>query len=40
VLSYEGLSDGVSADSLLEQILEAVPEPDFERGEPGEPLAA
>jgi MoxR-like ATPase len=48
VLSYEGLSDGVSADSLLEQVLEAVPEPDFERGtsqggtggEPGEPLAA
>jgi MoxR-like ATPase len=41
VLSYEGLSDGVSADSLLEQVLEAVPEPDFERGgAPGEPLAA
>ena len=41
VLSYEGLSDGVSADSLLEQILEAVPEPDFQRpGAAGEPLAA
>jgi MoxR-like ATPase len=41
VLSYEGLSDGVSADALLEQVLEAVPEPDFERGgAPGEPLAA
>ncbi len=41
VLSYEGLSDGVTADSLLEQVLEAVPEPDLERpGAPGEPLAA
>ena len=40
VLSYEGLSDGVSADSLLEQILEAVPEPDFQRPGAGEPLAA
>ncbi len=41
VLSYEGLSDGVSADSLLEQILEAVPEPDLQRpGAAGEPLAA
>ena len=36
VLSYEGLSDGVSADSLLEQILEAVPEPDLAAsGTPG-----
>ena len=43
VLSYEGLSDGVSADSLLEKVLEAVPEPDFERGTggaPEEPVAA
>jgi MoxR-like ATPase len=27
VLSYEGLSEGVSADRLLERVLEAVPEP-------------
>jgi MoxR-like ATPase len=50
VLSYEGLSDGVSPDLLLEKVLEAVPEPDFERtpqggtggtgGAPEEPVAA
>jgi MoxR-like ATPase len=40
VLSYEGLSDGVSADQLLEQVLEAVPEPDLRHGAPGGTLAA
>jgi len=41
VLSYEGLSEGVSADDLLRRVLEAVPEPDL--GPPGrarESLAA
>jgi MoxR-like ATPase len=38
VLSYEGLSEGVSADELLERVLEAVPEPDLRPA--GEPLAA
>ena len=41
VLSYEGLSEGVSADELLERVLAAVPEPDV--GPPGaarEPVAA
>ncbi len=48
VLSYEGLSDGVSPDDLLERVLEAVPEPDLRAGtpqggtggSPEEPLAA
>jgi MoxR-like ATPase len=38
VLSYEGLSEGVSADELLERVLEAVPEPDLAPA--GRPLAA
>jgi MoxR-like ATPase len=39
VLSYEGLSEGTRPDDLLEQVLEAVPEPD-RRGVETEPLAA
>jgi MoxR-like ATPase len=39
VLSYEGLSEGVRPDHLLEQVMEAVPEPDRRGAEP-EPLAA
>jgi len=39
VLSYEGLSEGVRPDDLLEQVMEAVPEPD-RRGIEPEPLAA
>jgi MoxR-like ATPase len=39
VLSYEGLSEGTRPDDLLEQIMEAVPEPD-RRGVDTEPLAA
>jgi MoxR-like ATPase len=39
VLSYEGLSEGVRPDDLLEQVMEAVPEPD-RRGLEPEPLAA
>jgi MoxR-like ATPase len=39
VLSYEGLSEGVRPDDLLEQVMEAVPEPD-RRGVEPEPLAA
>jgi len=39
VLSYEGLSDGTRPDDLLDQIMEAVPEPD-RRGVDTEPLAA
>ncbi len=39
VLSYEGLSEGVRPDDLLEQVMEAVPEPDRRGFEP-EPLAA
>jgi MoxR-like ATPase len=39
VLSYEGLSEGARPDDLLEQIMEAVPEPDRRGAEP-EPLAA
>jgi MoxR-like ATPase len=39
VLSYEGLSEGVRPDDLLEQVMEAVPEPDRRGAEP-EPLAA
>ena len=31
VLSYDALSEGVSVDSLIEQLLEAVPEPDAKR---------
>ena len=38
VLSYEGLSEGVTADELLERVLEAVPEPDLAPA--GRPLAA
>jgi MoxR-like ATPase len=38
VLSYEGLSEGARPDDLLEQIMEAVPEPD-RRGLDTEPLA-
>jgi MoxR-like ATPase len=38
VLSYEGLSEGAQPDDLLEQIMEAVPEPD-RRGAEAEPLA-
>ena len=34
VLSYEALSDGVSVDELLEQVLDAVPEPGVEAGPP------
>jgi MoxR-like ATPase len=30
VLSYDALSDGVTADQLLERVLSAVPEPDVE----------
>ena len=40
VLSYEALSDGLSVDELLEQVLDAVPEPGVEVGPPGEALAA
>ena len=40
VLSYEALSDGVEVDQLLEQVLEAVPEPGIEAGPPEEALAA
>ena len=40
VLSYEALSDGVAADELLEQVLDAVPEPGVEAGPPEEALAA
>jgi MoxR-like ATPase len=41
VLSYEGLSEGVSADDLLRRVLEAVPEPDLgPRGRTRESLAA
>ena len=40
VLSYEALSDGVSVDELLEQVLDAVPEPGVEAGPPEEALAA
>jgi MoxR-like ATPase len=39
VLSYEGLSEGTRPDDLLEQIMEAVPEPDRRTAET-EPLAA
>jgi MoxR-like ATPase len=39
VLSYEGLSEGVRPDDLLDQVMEAVPEPD-RRGLEPEPLAA
>jgi MoxR-like ATPase len=39
VLSYEGLSEGVRPDDLLDQVMEAVPEPD-RRGVEPEPLAA
>jgi MoxR-like ATPase len=39
VLSYEGLSEGVRPDDLLDQVMEAVPEPD-RRGIEPEPLAA
>ncbi|HEV2874751.1 MAG TPA: hypothetical protein VGW14_06340, partial [Thermoleophilaceae bacterium] len=39
VLSYEGLSVGTRPDDLLEQIMEAVPEPDRRTAET-EPLAA
>ena len=39
VLSYEGLSEGARPDDLLDQIMEAVPEPD-RRGVDTEPLAA
>jgi MoxR-like ATPase len=39
VLSYEGLSEGTRPDDLLDQIMEAVPEPD-RRGVDAEPLAA
>jgi MoxR-like ATPase len=39
VLSYEGLSEGARPDELLDQIMEAVPEPD-RRGVDTEPLAA
>ncbi|MEA2401007.1 MAG: MoxR-like ATPase [Thermoleophilaceae bacterium] len=39
VLSYEGLSEGASPDDLLDQVLEAVPEPD-RRAVETEPLAA
>ena len=38
VLSYEGLSEGVTADELLERVLQAVPEPDLAPA--GRPLAA
>jgi MoxR-like ATPase len=38
VLSYEGLSEGARPDDLLEQIMDAVPEPDL-RGSDTEPLA-
>jgi MoxR-like ATPase len=38
VLSYEGLSEGTTADELLERVLEAVPEPDLATA--GRPLAA
>ena len=31
MLSYDALSEGVSADELLEQVLAAVPEPDAHR---------
>ena len=40
VLSYEALSDGVEVDQLLEQVLEAVPEPGVEGSPPEEALAA
>src|SRR5215207_6225922 len=39
VLSYEGLSEGARPDDLLEQVMEAVPEPD-RRGTAAEPLVA
>jgi MoxR-like ATPase len=39
VLSYEGLSEGVRPDDLLDQVMQAVPEPD-RRGVEPEPLAA
>jgi MoxR-like ATPase len=39
VLSYEGLSEGTRPDDLLDQIMEAVPEPDH-RGVDTESLAA
>ena len=39
VLSYDGLSEGARPDDLLDQILEAVPEPD-RAGVETEPLAA
>jgi MoxR-like ATPase len=39
VLSYEGLSEGTRPDDLLDQIMEAVPEPD-RRAVETEPLAA
>jgi MoxR-like ATPase len=28
VLSYDALSEGVSADTIIDRVLEAVPEPD------------
>ena len=31
VLSYDALSEGVTADELLDRVLNAVPEPDTER---------
>jgi MoxR-like ATPase len=40
VLSYEALSDGVEVDQLLEQVLEAIPEPGVEAGPPEEALVA
>jgi MoxR-like ATPase len=40
VLSYEALSDGRSVEELLEQVLDAVPEPGVEAGPPAEALAA
>jgi MoxR-like ATPase len=41
VLSYEGLSEGVSADELLQRVLDTVPEPDLDPPRTaGEPLAA
>ncbi len=39
VLSYEGLSEGTRPDDLLDQVMEAVPEPD-RRAVETEPLAA
>lgn len=40
VLSYEGLSEGVTPDSILEKVLEAVGEPDAEGRGPRGSLAA